>query len=156
MGNSQQLCERKSLSAGCPQSMRTNLPPASRSIPLLSPFMGRAHHSALQDSGSRFPDEPRLLSTQYCKGGTKGHFTLVSMVGLGLYEDFGQRESPVQDGAKPRFRSWLLRPAARSPQRCREKAESRGGSEETGLSGSEFTRKALSEGHGFLAHKLCS
>ena len=46
------------------------------------------------------------------------------------------------------FRSWLLTPVARSPQRCQEKAESRGGSEEVGLGSSEFAKQALSGGEG--------
>lgn len=68
--------------------------------------MDRARHSALQDFGSRFPDKPGLLSMQHCEGGTKGHFTLLreSVVGLGLYEDFRQGESPAPHGAKPPFR----------------------------------------------------
>lgn len=51
---------------------------------------------------------------------------------LGLHEDWTE-ESPGQGDAMPPVRSWLLRPVARSPQRCRDKAESQGGSEEAGL-----------------------
>ena len=54
------------------------------------------------------------------------------------------------------FTSGVPRPVTWSPRRCREKMESRGRSEETGLGGSEFAKQTLREGHGFLTHKLGS
>lgn len=159
MGNSQRLCERQRPSAGCPRSRRTRLPPASRSILPLSPFPGGDRHSASPHSGWRSPGEPGPLSTQLFKGGrTKGRFTVVRgrLVLLHLNGDGGQGESPGQGGAVSPFRSWLLRPNVRRPQRCRERAESQGGSEEAGPGGGDFPQQALSQGHSFRSHKLCS
>lgn len=73
-----------------------------------------------------------------------------------MFEGYGKEKNPGQGGATPPFSAWLLRLVAWSPQRLKEKAESQGGSEEAGLGGSEFAQQALSEGHSFLTHELCS
>lgn len=102
MGNRQPLCERSSLSASSPWSMWTGLPPASRSLPLLSPSVGSACHSASQDSGSRFQGAGPLVRT-VCKGwegqGKGTHFTMVrgSLVLLGSYEGHGHGGRPGQE-----------------------------------------------------------
>lgn len=160
MGNSQQLCERKSLSVSCPHSMRTR--PAScqqvntaivslprrwvivtqpPNIQALSFWMsqGCCPLSSLKEEGQRGTSV--WLGEAWC--------CLACM-------KTGQRESPGQGDAMPPFRSWLLRPVARSPQKSRDKAESQGGSEEAGLGGSEFAKQALSQGHRVLTQKLCS
>lgn len=61
-------CREGSLSASCPWSRRTGRLLAER---LLSPRR-HARPSASQDSGSRLPDGPGLMSTLFCKVWVKG------------------------------------------------------------------------------------
>lgn len=109
MGNNQQLCEKKSWSASCPQDKWPGLPPASGSVLLLSPLWGTLVTQPPKSPALGFRTGWAAVHTALQRwGGQRDALTTArgGLVLLSLYEGDRKEESP--EGEVQCLRTQLL------------------------------------------------